>query len=739
MLHRIAYVLWSYVTRPLVWVLGVAYAAVFCWAVNLPLDRVEQSAVPELPQPGRVLYLTDPEAIEKFDRGVFVRNAGTAVIYWFPENAGGRTGVRVFPDGRREEVYFPLFSAKHLRQLGECPRLKSLTLRFRSQLKEDEWQALGELNQLEAFKYDGVVTPQGMRQICRLTKLRHLDLSGCTFSGGFEELESLAHLQTLVLETFFDNGVHVLAELHRLPRLHTLACTGYLADGSKLPHGVWESDLGELQGVASLRRWFVDEKERGFPGFDVLQRGLARVAVRPTRIDARRQFAVAPVVLLTLLLGFLLTLQMTAEFAHPAALLTPGYAAPHLLAPASLWLCGTLAHTWFLAAHRIPCLPGLGISMAMWLSISGPAVLGLFSIKPPAAGVLMVFPLGLCAWLYNLSSVDWYLRGHEPVLALALIAMAMLSCAEFARQIRRLHSRLQEMGVETPPLGFNVGAMQAWKQRAAGRQDASRRLRLFSIFQPGRGLARAIAQAGSSVSFPPGWWRRSRLWIAGNTIHGMQAVVYSLAFGLVVFVGNRLPQAWQGNGFDVADQPDPLMPLGLMILPDAGMLYLGMVWRMRRPLLAMESLRSVSRLQFVREQATALACDFLPFVVFHLAITVLFTALADEMRWSPVWTAALALQLVGRGAVMCGAMFWLNSIRRGWVALLIAFSIGYLYLFASAFSGLVLLPVLGVNQLPPDLPILSHGLLLWIGVAWSLVAALTMALACRRWRTIELG
>jgi hypothetical protein len=136
---------------------------------------------------------------------------------------------------------------------------------------------------------------------------------------------------------------------------------------------------------------------------------------------------------------------------------------------------------------------------------------------------------------------------------------------------------------------------------------------------------------------------------------------------------------------------------------------------------------------------TAFAWDCVPPASIYIAVVVLFTHLADPAKWSPVWTIALSTYLAAHVATVCGAISWLQTIRRGWVAALAGVVIGYAFLFAAAGTGLMFQPALGIQQLPPDLPDLSPGLLLLIGLAWGLVAAATIAFAYRRWMKVEFG
>ncbi|HEY2251632.1 MAG TPA: hypothetical protein VGH74_11250, partial [Planctomycetaceae bacterium] len=370
MLKRICYVLLTYVTRPACWVLGGLYVVAVIFAANADWNSNRNGThwvAPGPPHSLLTLYVTDLESIQKFDAGTFDRNIGAATIYWYNDTVNGMKAERILPDGRREFLTFPAFSAKQLQKLRECPRLRTLTLQYRGRLADDEWQALGDLDQLTALKYDGEISPLGMWQIARLSKLRFLDLSGCTFEAGLEALEPLEHLQTLVLDNFVESHVHVLGQLRRLTHLRVLVATNYQTVDSNATRTIWKSDLGDVQAVPSLQRWFVDEHASGFPGFDVLAGELPHVAIRPISADVAGQLKFIPVVLLTSIMIFMFILQFGSHFAHPAARLTPGYLVPHLLPATFLWFCGLLIPAWLLSSAASPILPLVGMSMAIWL------------------------------------------------------------------------------------------------------------------------------------------------------------------------------------------------------------------------------------------------------------------------------------------------------------------------------------------------------------------------------------
>jgi len=755
MLNRISQVLLTYVTRPAFRVLGGLYvvAVIVVAAWDFSGGAPTRSVAPGSPQSMQTLNLTDLESIQKFDAGTFDRDIRAVTIFWHNETTEGSKPERVWPDGRREKLTYPPFSAKHLRQLKECPRLKTLILQYRGFLADDEWQALGEFEQITAFKYDGAISPFGMRQIARLSKLRFLDLGGSTFEEGLEGLESLEHLQTLVLDNVVEGRVHLLGQLRNLPHLRVLVASRYRSAGSNIPRGVWKSDLGDLSAATGLKTWFVDEHTGGFPGFELLARELPGIAIRPVYVDLGRQVKCIPIGLLTGILIFLLVLQLNSQFAHPGARLIPGYAVPHLIPATILWLCGVLVPACLLASAAIPILPLAGISMALWLGIGSLILvmnlLGRTQWTNPQRRSWIMIPVQIVAalWLplvilvmrFNQSSFDWFLRGQEPGLAIAMIVGGVLCYALFAWRLCRAQVELQEAGIGTPPLGFSPSQNAAWQAHVVWRQQRDGGGKsLWNL--PDRRLARAIDQVGR-----PGWRRRSNLWIAGNTINGKHTLLIGLAFALMLSAGSFVPLFWNGTDLGFAlddmfsDSRSPPFAMLLLMFPDFCIFYLGVVWRGRRRLLAMESLRPVSRRQWVGEMMTAFAWDCAPPACLYVAVVAAFTYLADSQKWSPVWTVALAVYLASNMAVACGAISWLNTIRRGWVAALAVIVIGYAFLFAGVGSGMMFLPVLGIKQLPPDLLDLSHWLLLGISLAWGLVAAAIIAFAHYRWMKVELG
>ena len=125
--------------------------------------------------------------------------------------------------------------------------------------------------------------------------------------------------------------------------------------------------------------------------------------------------------------------------------------------------------------------------------------------------------------------------------------------------------------------------------------------------------------------------------------------------------------------------------------------------------------------------------------VFTSAVVAALTCLADPQNWTPLWTVSLAVYLVAHTALACGVISRPMMIRRDWVAALAGFVIGCVFLWQEPAAALLFMPALGINRLPPDLPNLSHWLLLGLGLAWGAVAVAIIAYAFRCWMNVELG
>src|SRR6266446_4520304 len=108
MIHRLCHVLLTYATRPMMWVLGGAYAialavmlCVYVTELKSPSPRRHEMAYPTFPYVGHLVSLNMLNGLQPLDNGILDRNVGTLQIDWF-EPTDGKTGYRQRPDGGKD-------------------------------------------------------------------------------------------------------------------------------------------------------------------------------------------------------------------------------------------------------------------------------------------------------------------------------------------------------------------------------------------------------------------------------------------------------------------------------------------------------------------------------------------------------------------------------------------------------------------------------------------------------------
>lgn len=760
MFRRLAYVLLNYMTRPMVWAVGGIYLLVLGAVLIATIQdlgprqlRSRQQSYPEFSTLGRTLYLGNRRIVLEFDQGRFDATVNSIVIQWPAEfSAGLLTSELESVDATRP----PVFSARHLRLLQQCRRLRNLTLHSAKDLGDDELRALGDLRQLQGLSLIGCdIRPELWRQLARLPELRFLDLSGSTLRGGCPDLEQLTQLETLVLGSPAGGGIiefdfPFFPELHRLPRLKSLVLRDYVparelsqvnpkvandrpAFSSPPAVDALNDNIEQIQAISTLQTLFVNDDSPSFAGFDELQRQLPRVRVRPAFIDVDRQFAIVGLFGLNAVLLFLLAIQAQSQFSHPAAHLTPNYVGPHVTPLIGLWIFGVLVHSIPLCVRGVPLDAAVGFNLLCWGLMCGLSAGGtLMNFKPKIMRRVMIplaltsigwgpLAMGLLKW--NRSSIDWYLRGREPVWAWLFIASGIALSVVTLRRMLRLHSIYLERGISSPPLSLDPAARAAWHQQIPGQEDA----RIQPLCWR---LDRVIAKARQ-----PGWRLRSNLWIAGNVINGNLITMSALGIGAGLAVIANYGMDWMR---DFLMLQHPVCLLLSILLPDIMVLAVVMHWRQRRRYFAMESLRPVSRSEFAGQIGRAIAWDLSPLGGVYLSVLTWYVVAADPSRWSWGWTFAMLAVFVARWIAIYGLALWAITIRRDWVLVLAAVIGGYALLFVNIGIAFLQSPVLGVQFPAPDLPNIGVAGLAGMGLGFVLLMSASARFAYRRWKWIEL-
>lgn len=734
MIHRIWQVLLTYLTRPMVWTLGGIYFVSLCAALVDTARQylrgepvVRMAAYPELPNLRRHSTISDSRGISALMQDSAVR----------------------FQDLERLTIAGPARgdSENDLRQLQSCSRLKILEFTSKFELTEELLEALSELQTLEAISFrECEMTPTAWKSLGRLTRLKYLEFNSCRLRGAGSDLSSLKQLQTLIMGPaaggMLDVDPAFYSELPQLPRLTTLVLGDFLSrpagtDPGKmdpLPHVI--NSLREIPGLQTV---FVNDLIMPLPEFDRLQTLLPGVRFRPSFVDLGRQQMFLALIGLNLVLQFLLGLQLHSQFTHAAARLMPNYALPHMIPPLCLGVLGILLHCVPLLQRHVPLAPALAVNLSCWLVLCGLQLAGLQArpIKRQSnwLGIVIVAAslLSLSAIIHsfqaNRSSIDWFLRGNMPITTGLLIVGGLTIPVALLWRMLRLHSIYQELGYSAPPLDMDSARIAAWSQEVRSNPNQIR---------AERSLQRAIAQAGHS-----GWRHRCNLWIAGNVVNGNLIAPFAFSIAVAFLIGTSFIQSdvrWtdllSSGGF--AASMGSVVLMMTVFIPDMGVIPLNLVWRGRRKFLAVESLRPVSRSEFSRQTACAIAWDFLPLGGVYLAVLAFYVAHADPNRWSWGWTAAMLLVFVARWILVYGVVLWTMTIRRDWVVMLMSVFVGYAIAFANVALILLQSPVLGISPTPSDMPEIGVAALTGIALLFICVSVTVASLAYRRWQQVEL-
>ncbi len=117
----------------------------------------------------------------------------------------------------------------------------------------------------------------------------------------------------------------------------------------------------------------------------------------------------------------------------------------------------------------------------------------------------------------------------------------------------------------------------------------------------------------------------------------------------------------------------------------------------------------------------------------------MLAALADSTRMSVGWVVAMLLVAVSRWLFVYGLIVWLLLIRRDWLVFVIAVFAVYALLIVNVGMLMLQASILGVQDLPPDLPEFGAGLVAAIAIVTGLIGAMVAAAAYVRWQRLELA
>lgn len=752
MIRRLAYVLLSYATRPLVWLLASIYLTVLgisLWtaANDFYSQRVNplQAAYPVVDTTSHQLVLSNPKIFADFENAKVDRNVTHVEIRWPAAEGVSDAAIR---------AAFP-FSIRYLQELKLYPQLRSLSLISPPPLYPDEIRAIGDLTRLDSLQLiDCDVPAEFWLQIGKLPRLRYLDISGSRLRGGYPELEKVTQLETLVLGTFAyrqftERDVPFLPQLKRFPRLKTVVIQNYSSTVKKSDanrviaatptvHNPLVDNLDDLRVIPKLQTLFVNDQLWDFPGFTVLQQKVPTVRVRPAYIDVERMYWFLVLLILNNVILMLIGMQLHSQFSQSFSRLIPNYAAPHVIPVVCLWLFCIVVHSIPLWVAGVSVSAAVALNLLCWSFSCGFGAFGAAVsledsrakplIKPWAIAAAAWGPLAVVVVRWNMSAIDWYLRGGEPLFTWFLIVSGIVIPAIALRQSLRMNATCLERGVSSPPISLDPVAMSAWQQsiypqKAGGQRGWFCWLTTFDVDQ-------LIARSQQT-----GFVSRSRLWIAGNPVTGNVTFQVALFTAVLIWLTHRWNTNESAQWFSFHD---PAMLMSSFLFPDVSVIVLASIWRGRRKLFAAESLRPLSRTEFARQIAHAIAWDLVPLALIYLAVLIWYVIVSNPERWSWSWTFGMALVFAARWLAIFGLLLWSIAIRRDWVLILAVFVAGYGLIFANIAIIFVQARVFDVGSLPSDLPDIGVPGLVLCAALLGLAASIITHFGYRRWQSIEL-
>ena len=409
--------------------------------------------------------------------------------------------------------------------------------------------------------------------------------------------------------------------------------------------------------------------------------------------------------------GFLVGAHLKQQFASPRSRLMPGFVGPHLLV-ATLLFVGVVAWT---------VLPVWGNPNASSIGLSAIAIhLGMLGLwlgcSPNAAGIMAA----LLSFILPTTAVGRALvleiaTGAEPILALSLISAHVAS-------LLLLFNHLVWMDEDDPDYS-KVQSFDAWDMRAATQRNLQRNVSLSGHWMLAALAASATGRLERATAVPATTSRqRVALFGLGDNwpssfLMNMIVIVLMEVVLLLVMGGRDSIQSAQKFRSAL------LMP---MIFSLAFVWGQWMPWMQRWPRLGYESLRPVSRHDWVWENGIAIAKTIArnQAVVTLLQVLIVAFVLPKFLTDPSLWEALIWIS--GCQVLMFGLCTWVASFGS--------------LLLASLLLGPCFVVLIALWVGPPTLLQSGWGIPLTIGLSLvvSLIGVAVCRIAFRRWCRIDL-
>ncbi|MFM9966504.1 MAG: hypothetical protein ACKV2Q_35450 [Planctomycetaceae bacterium] len=425
---------------------------------------------------------------------------------------------------------------------------------------------------------------------------------------------------------------------------------------------------------------------------------------------ARNVGALLPMIFFQAYVGFFLGAHLKQQFANPRGRLLPGFAGSHLLV-AMLFFVTVVA--WSV----LPVVGKSGVSLVGFLAITihlGALGLRLGCSPHPAGIAAFLLTIGLPATEFGRGLVTEIATGAEPILALALISAHVASLV-------LLLNHLVGMNEDDPDYS-KVQSLNAFDMRAATQRNFQRNASLNGNWMLSLLSANAAGRLERAISIPATASRqRVALFGLGDNWPSpfwINVVVIVVLEVVLLLLGGR-DRIQSSQSFRSA----LFLPMTISFALVWGQ---WMPWMLRWPRLGYESLRPVSRHDWVWENGVAIAKTIARNQVFVTLIQVLIVAfLFPKYLTEPsLWEALIWIS--GCQVLLFGICAWLTSYGS---LLLMGLVIGPCFALLAAPWGIPLTPL----QLGWGIP-----LTVCLSLGMSLLGWATCRFAFRRWCQMDL-
>ena len=717
---RLYQVLLSYVTRPALWLFFAGWLlAVYAGFSTLNPQGRWHTVSPQLSIPFGGIVNLQPASVTVQPADSPDASIMTLMIFSF-DAIDQLKALGKAPD--LPPVDLPAF-------MQRFPNIEQVQV-WGSYQRSGLWESLSRLPNLYSLSLLAAEQlPQDLSLLKRVSSIQQLQIDSKLLAIQPEVLSDLPQLKLLIISDSGWLDDRCLAAIAAHPHLQDLS----LQIGR---FGRWTDDgFRKLNESRSLRRVWVPDETYNHEIYDRALHLLPSLSVRPATYAANRLGFLLIMLIACMILTFLVAIQLTAQFSQPFSHLTPHFAAPHLWPVLIPWLIMIGLIVRGLLVYQTPFWAAL--SIGLFLSSLVPGVMSLITLEQHVTlrfgrvgvslvgvAIVLSFVVPIVIWpQLQLSNLDLLLRGRVPLVSALLAACALLVPFLVGRNISQLANSFHEFGYASVP-----ASIFAWK-------DLRRNL-------PSQKPAKVSALPAASHRARP-WhrqqfWSRVWLWQSGNQQLLWRVAILMMAYQFLLLLGVRYLNRQKSNA-----------PMELAIFSGmtvcvmscaAVMTTVISLWRLRRPMFALELLRPVTRTDFVRDLITAIGCSTLPLLVVGLPTQLFSLHLMGRVPLS----APLIFALSGSWIVLwlCSwACTALSMPQKGdlWAMLQVLVIIIPGLIFAAGLQSLIILDALGQPQDWNPLPISAGWTVLLLqllagGIAWGL-----LVWSKHRWSRAEWG